>query len=192
MTKSMSRGRSPRHLSAHLNEAPIHSVLRILIIVSAIVLSGFLPVLAAETNDQPELKIDVPVTLKEAKVVLNISHPAFEGDEPTGLFFLRAMTERFRKAGTKATIIAVFHGPSGYILLGDSTYGRVRHWQPGNPYKDQIAALQQVGVQFEECGETMRTNHWMNGDMLPGVKINSGANFRIVELVQQGFVQLQP
>ena len=27
---------------------------------------------------------------------------------------------------------------------------------------------------------------------LPGVKVNSGANFRIVQLVQEGFVQLQP
>ena len=34
----------------------------------------------------------------------------------------------------------------------------------------------------------------MNGKvvLLPGVKVNTGANFRLVELMQQGYVMLQP
>lgn len=147
---------------------------------------------AAQTTAAPALRIDIPVKLAEAKVVMNISHRDFEGDEPTGLSFLRAMTEQFRAAGTKAEIVAVFHGDAGYMLLGDATYDRVRKWHGGNPYKEQIAALQRDGVAMEECGKTMAANGWVNGDMLLGVKINSGANFRIVQLVQQGFVQIQP
>ena len=38
----------------------------------------------------------------------------------------------------------------------------------------------------------MAYNHWVNAALLPGVKVNTGANFRIVQLVQEGFVQLQP
>lgn len=148
--------------------------------------------LAAQTTSTPALRIDIPVKLAEAKVVMNISHRDFEGDEPTGLFFLHAMTEQFRAAGTKAEVIAIFHGDAGYMLLGDETYDRVRKWQGGNPYKEQIAALQRDGVAMEECGKTMAGNGWVNADMLPGVKINTGANFRIVQLVQQGFVQIQP
>jgi intracellular sulfur oxidation DsrE/DsrF family protein len=68
----------------------------------------------------------------------------------------------------------------------------VRNWHHGNPYKDQIAALMNDGVQFEECSQTMKANHWRNEDLLPAVKVNTGANFRIVQLVQEGFVQLQP
>ena len=34
--------------------------------------------------------------LAEARVVFNLDHPVFEGDEPTGLEFLKVMTERFR------------------------------------------------------------------------------------------------
>jgi hypothetical protein len=45
---------------------------------------------------------------------------------------------------------------------------------------------------MEECGKTMADNGWVNADMLPGVKVNTGANFRVVQLVQQGFVQIQP
>lgn len=40
--------------------------------------------------------------------------------------------------------------------------------------------------------ETMADNHWQNAELLPGIKVNTGANFRIVQLVQEGFVQLQP
>lgn len=148
--------------------------------------------LAGGDPSQPGLTIDIPANISNAKVVLNISRPAFEGDEPTGLSFLRVMTSHFRQAGVKGRIVAVFHGASGYMLLDDSIYDRVRNWRGGNPYKDQIAELQASGVEFEECGKTMVDNGWKNHEMLPGVKINAGANFRIVELVQQGFVQLQP
>jgi len=134
----------------------------------------------------------VPVRLKEAKVVFNLDHLAFEGDEPTGLQFLRVMTRRFRIDGTKAQIAAIFHGDAGYMLLDDAAYDSVRNWRQGNPYKGQIAALIREGVDIEECGETMAYNHWQNAELLPGVKVNTGANFRIIQLVEQGFVQLQP
>jgi intracellular sulfur oxidation DsrE/DsrF family protein len=127
-----------------------------------------------------------------AKVVFNLDHAVFQGDEPVGLDFLRLMVDRFHSQGTNAQIVAVFHGAAGYMLLDDAAYDRVRNWQHGNPYKDQIAALLRDGVQIEECAETMKVNHWRNEDLLPGAKVNTGANFRIVQLVQDGFVQLQP
>jgi len=150
------------------------------------------PAFAAGQANGNNLTINVPVRLKEAKVVFNIDHLAFEGDEPTGLQFMRVMIERFRADGTAAQIVAIFHGAAGYMLLGDVTYDKVRNWQQGNPYKDQIAGLIRSGVSVEECAETMRANHWRNADLLPGIKVNTGANFRIVQLVQEGFVQLQP
>lgn len=150
------------------------------------------PALAQFADARPALVIDIPITLAMANVVFNIGRSAFEGDELTGLSFLRVMSSKFKETGTRSRLVAVFHGEPGYILLGDQAYDRVRHWTGGNPYKAQIAALQAAGVEFEECGTTMAANGWINRDMLPGVKIDGGANFRIVELVQQGFVQLQP
>jgi intracellular sulfur oxidation DsrE/DsrF family protein len=150
------------------------------------------PVLAAGPPDSNGLVITVPVKLKEAKVVFNLDHLAFEGDEPTGLQFLRVMTRRFESDGTKAEIVAIFHGAAGYMALDDATYDRVRNWRQGNPYKHQIETLMHEGVDVEICGETMAANHWINADLLPGMKVNTGANFRIIQLVQEGFVQLQP
>jgi intracellular sulfur oxidation DsrE/DsrF family protein len=144
----------------------------------------------ADAND---VHVDVPVVLKDAKVVFNLDHPAFEGDEPTGLNFMRLMLARFRADHTSARIVAVFHGAIGYMLLDDDAYGCVRGWSRGNPYKDQIAALMAEGVQIEECADTMLDNHWRNADLLPGVKVDTGAIIRIVQLVQQeGYVQIQP
>jgi len=142
--------------------------------------------------ETPPLEIQVPVELNEAKVVFNLDHAAFEGDEPTGMAFMRVMLDKFGKDGTKHDIVAIFHGSAGYMLLNDEAYNRVRNWKLGNPYKDQIAALKSRGVEIEECGQTMRDKGWVNADLLPEVKVNSGANFRIIELVQQGYVQIQP
>lgn len=164
---------------------------------SAVAAFGFVlftafPAFATDVGGNAGLTIDIPANITEAKVVLNISRRAFEGDEPAALSYLRVMTSRFQQDGVKADIIAVFHGESGYMLLDDDAYNRARKWQDGNPYKKQIAEFQKLGVQFEECGKTMVDNHWINGDMLPGVKVNAGANFRVIELVQQGYAQLQP
>lgn len=138
------------------------------------------------------IAIDVPVVLAAAKVVLNLDHPVFEGDEPTGLQFLKVLTERFREDGTSAEIVAIFHGAAGYMLLDDAAYDRVRNWQGGNPYKDQILALMKAGVAFEECGQTMKGEGWTNDELIPGARVNTGANFRIIQLVQAGYVQIQP
>ncbi len=151
-----------------------------------------LTLLAAGPAGAQEIRIDVPVSIKQAKVVFNLDHFAFEGDQPTGLQFMKMLTEYFRTQGTQVRMVAIFHGAAGYLLLNDATYARVRHWPAGNPYKDQVAALIRAGVEIEECAETMRLNRWGNADLLPGVKVTTGANMRIVELVQDGFVQLQP
>ena len=94
--------------------------------------------LAQDTGTRPALTIDVPVKLATAKVVFNIGRPAFEGDEPTGLAFLRIMSSRFREAGTESRLVAVFHGEPGYILLDDESYNRVRHWTGGNLSRDNL------------------------------------------------------
>ena len=148
--------------------------------------------LSAALAEDAGLTIDIPVVLENPKVVFNLDHLAFEGDQPTGLQFLKVMTERFKEQGTDATIVAIFHGAAGYMALDDEAYNRVRKWSGGNPYKAEIEALMAAGVAFEECGQTMRDMGWVNAELIPGVKVNAGANFRIVELVQEGYVQIQP
>lgn len=44
---------------------------------------------AAEPAATGTLHIDIPVALKEARVVFNMDHLAFEGDNPTGLNYMK-------------------------------------------------------------------------------------------------------
>jgi intracellular sulfur oxidation DsrE/DsrF family protein len=157
-----------------------------------LLLSGGLPSLAGDTAGAQALKIDIPVDLKEAKVVFNMDHPAFVGDSSIGLTYMKLMTQTFDRSNTKYTIKAVFHGAMGYMLLNDAAYNRVRKSDKGNPFKEAIADLQKSGVEFEECGQTAKNNNWTNADLLSGIKVNAGANLRIIQLVQDGYVQLQP
>src|SRR6266436_8138935 len=123
-----------------------------------------------------ELRIDVPVTLKPSKVVFNMDHLAFDGDRSIGLNYMKLMAQNYKASQTPINIIAVFHGAAGYMLLNDQAYNAARTSDKGNPFKEQIFALQQEGVQFEECGQTARTKGWVNADLLPGVKVDTGAN----------------
>lgn len=138
------------------------------------------------------IHVDIPVKLTSAKVVFNIDQPLMSGDMPVGIGHMAMMAKRFKEDGTKGTIIGVFHSAAGYMLLNDAAYNRVRKIATGNPYKAMIAKLIADGVQIEECAVTMKNNGWGNADLLPDVKVNAGANLRIVELVQQGYVMLPP
>jgi len=148
--------------------------------------------LAADPVPPGELKIDVPVQLRASKVVFNMDHLAFAGDQSIGLTYMRLMLQNYKASQTPLQVIAVFHGAAGYMLLNDAAYNKFRRSEKGNPYKEIIASLQSDGVEFEECGQTARNNGWVNANLLPGVKVNTGANLRIVQLVQDGFIQLQP
>ncbi len=168
---------------------PVDAARRCLVL-GALVLGSLAPAFAQD--DPPKLNIDIDVVLKDAKVVLNLDHLAFAGKEPFGLLYARIMQERFTADKTAWQVIAIFHGPAGYLALNDNAYDRVRRTRTGNPYARQVAALQSGGIRFEICGQTARDNKWTNTDFIPGIAVNSGANFRIIQLVQQGFVQIQP
>jgi len=146
----------------------------------------------AESVPPPTIKIDIPVALKQAKVVFNLDHAAFSGDAPVGLKHMSLMLERFKQTGTELSLVAVFHGDAGYMLLNDETYNAVRKTNTGNPYKGMVEDLIKQGAHVEECALTMKANKWGNENLLPGVKVNSGALGRIIQLEQEGYVMLQP
>jgi len=162
--------------------------------LAAALLAGacVLPAFAAPADTAGEIHIDVPVVLKQAKVVFNMDHAAFGGDVPVGINHMTLMVDRFKHVGTDWKIAAVFHGDAGYMLLNDEAYNTVRKTKTGNPYKAAIENLIGQGVDIEECAVTMKGNKWTNANLLPGVKVNSGADGRIIELVQEGYIMLQP
>jgi len=160
--------------------------------IALLMLSLAGPASAQNAPAAGELRIDVPVQLRPSRVVFNMDHLAFAGDQSIGLNYMRLMLQNYRASNTPIEIIAVFHGAAGYMLPNDEAYNPNRGTDRGNSYKEIITGLQRDGVQFEECGQTARTNGWSNADLLEGVKVNSGANLRLVQLQQDGWVQIQP
>jgi len=151
--------------------------------------------LAAEVKSAKSgngIKIDIPVKLEKANVVFNMDHLAFSGDVPVGIKYMHLLAKRMKEMGTKGKIIGVFHGEAAYMTLNDKAYNTYRNISTGNPYKGLIAELLKQDVQVEECAVSMKGHNWVNEDLLPGVKVNAGAVARLVQLVQEGYVQIQP
>ena len=162
---------------------------------SALLIYGvfnFTSVLGADKIMENDIKIDVPVVLKHAKVVFNMDHIAMQGDMPIGIRYMELMYQRFKETKTEGNIVAVFHGMAGYMTLNDEAYNQNRKVTTGNPYKDLVGTLIAEGVQIEECALTMKGNNWSNKDLLPGVKVNTGAVARLVQLSQNGYTAIQP
>lgn len=143
-------------------------------------------------SSESQVRVDIPVSLEKADVVFNMNHLVMRGDMSVGLMYMDTMAKRFKENGTKGQIIAVFYNEAGHFTLNDKAYNAYRSVTTGNPYKMFIADMIGRGVQIEECAETMRAHKWTNEDLLPQVKVNSGAVGRLVQLTQQGFVQIQP
>lgn len=166
--------------------------------VSTLILSASCGLASTFAADKPtkapesDIKIDVPVVLKQAKVVFNMDHIAAQGDMPVGMRYMDLMSKRFKENKTEGNIISVFHGMAGYMTLNDEAYNQNRKVTTGNPYKGLVANLIAQGIQIEECAVTMKSNNWSNSDLLPGVKVNTGAVARLVQLAQDGYTAIQP
>jgi intracellular sulfur oxidation DsrE/DsrF family protein len=137
------------------------------------------------------IHIDIPVNLKKANVVFNMNQVDFSGDVPTGIKYMELLATRFKEMGTRGKIIGIFHGPAAYMIVNDKAYNAYRLAETGNPYKKLLITLIEQGVQIEACAVSMKNNGWSNEDLLPGVKVNAGAIGRLIQLVQEGYVQIQ-
>ncbi len=146
----------------------------------------------APTQNELKINVDIPVVLKKAKVVFDIGHVSFSGDMPFALRYMSIMAKTFKEQGTEGQIIGVFYADASRLVLNDQAYNAHRQVTTGNPYKVLIADLMAQGVQIEECANAMKMQHISSHDLLKGVKVNSGANLRMVQLMQEGFVRLQP
>ena len=98
------------------------------------------------------------------------------------------------KAAPNAKIVAVVHGPAIDMLVKRGsireTYDKLR-W--GATAQEKIAGLQQKGVVFEACGNTMTRLNISPQELLPGVQIVTAGLPEVVRLQsQEGFVYLKP
>jgi intracellular sulfur oxidation DsrE/DsrF family protein len=145
---------------------------------------------SAAAQGTPALHIDIPVKLDKANVVFDVGHLVLTGDMPFVLGDLNLLAGDYGDGGTQGEIIAIFHGDAAYLILNDDAYNANRHVQTGNSYGKLIAGLMKRGVQIELCGATAAANHWGNTDLLPGVKVNTDAMVRVIQLQQKGYTMI--
>jgi intracellular sulfur oxidation DsrE/DsrF family protein len=164
------------------------------LLIAAFVLLGFGVIYADSGYDvnapDPGLRIDIPLKLDHANVVFYVGNSAFTQEAEIPLAHLEQLCNDFHEQHTKGNIIAIFHTKAGFILLNDAAYNATRDETTGNPFKRTIADLMSQGVQFEESGATCRAFHWVNSDLLPGVKVNTDAPSRLAQLVEEGYVEV--
>jgi intracellular sulfur oxidation DsrE/DsrF family protein len=141
------------------------------------------------TSGKP-LRIDVPVRLTELRIAFSIADLAFEGDLPASIFHLQLIANDIADWKAKAQVIGVFHTNAGHVTLHDEAYNAERMVATGNPYKQLLVELMKRGVEVELCGATATVHKWGNGDLLPGIKVNTDAMARMSQLAQEGFVQI--
>ena len=110
---------------------PLHFLIASFLSLSAL-LAGTNTATGATPETAGEIRIDIPVALKKAKVVFNMDHAAFGSDTPVGLAHMTMMMDRFKQIGTEWSIAAIFHGDAGYMRLNDEAYHLVRKTQSGN------------------------------------------------------------
>ncbi len=138
------------------------------------------------------IHVTIPVVLERADVAFNMEHLAFAGDMPVGISHMGLMLDRFEGASTPHAMVAIFHGPAGYMLLDDVSYDAVRKTHTGNPYKEPLARLVGRGAKLEMCAMTMKAMGWTNAQLLPNVGVNTGAEIRLVQLNRMGYTILHP
>jgi intracellular sulfur oxidation DsrE/DsrF family protein len=147
----------------------------------------------ADAQGNQALHIDVPVKLEKANVVFDIGHLVLNGDMPFFIGDMDLLVTDLKDWNVRGEIIAVVHGDAAYLVLNDDAYDANRHVQTGhpvhtgNPYGKLLTGLMEQGVQIELCGATAAANHWINKDLLPGVKVDTNAMVRVTELEQKGF-----
>ncbi len=142
------------------------------------------------TSPDKRLHVDIPVKLDDVKAVLSVENLALQGDLPASIIHLQVIASDIANWNATSEVVAVFHTNAGHVTLHDNAYNTERNIKTGNPYKELIASLIQQGIDVELCGATARIHHWGNEDLLPGIKVNTNAGARMIQLVQQGFVKI--
>ncbi len=145
-----------------------------------------------DKKGEHKIVVGIPVALEKADVVFNMDHLAFSGDFPVGIKYMHLLANRLKEMGIKGNIIGIFQGDAAYMTLNDNAYNMYRHVSTGNPVKVLNAELMKQDVQLEVCSVSLKNHQWGNEDLLPGGQVNNGAVGRLIQLVQDGYVQIQP
>ncbi len=89
-------------------------------------------------------------------------------------------------------IAVVGHFAGGRFLLTDAAYNATYGVQTGNPSRTAVQALLEHGITFVMCQNTMRANHWVTSDLIPGVQEAPAGVVALTDYGMRGWVLLTP
>lgn len=135
---------------------------------------------AHAAEDKPELELKFPGEAPAHRVVyqLNKADPEYQTHV---LFSVGAM---LRKYGDDIKIVVVAIGP------GIHTLAKKPKRPVGDDIKQRIQSLNEYGVEFHACGNTMKSQKWTDADMLPFAKVVEVGASDLMELQEQGYAYI--
>ncbi|QWR77304.1 DsrE family protein [Candidatus Magnetomonas plexicatena] len=167
-----------------------------IIVTLCTILFSVLPATIAMPTSYPpstdNIRIDIPVKQVDSKVVVNIGNDIMSGDLPLGIKYMTRIVKRFIDKNVNWKLSGVFYEKAGYMLLKDDIYNTKRQVSTGNPYKALILNLIKEGVSIEICALTMKAAGYTNNNLIEGVKVIDSAELRIIQLVQEHYIQIVP
>lgn len=130
---------------------------------------------SARAEEEEELRF--PGDPPDHKVVYQFN----KGDEATQKAIMFSVGAMLRKWGDNIGIVVVAIGPGIHILAKN----------PKRPVSEEmrqrVSSLNEYGVQFHACGNTMKSLKWEEKDMIPLAKIVEVGASDLMELQEQGY-----
>jgi intracellular sulfur oxidation DsrE/DsrF family protein len=101
-------------------------------------------------------------------------------------FALNNMRNHIKGVGgpENVELVLVVHGPG---------LKRFHDIQATDKLRKMVSSLQDEGVEFDACGNTMRAQGVQTDELIPGmIRVDQGGVVRIAELQQQGYLYIRP
>jgi len=101
-------------------------------------------------------------------------------------FALNNMRNHIKGVGgpQNVELVLVVHGPG---------LKRFHDIEATDKLRKMVSGLQDEGVQFNACGNTMRAQGVQTDELIPGmIRVDQGGVVRIAELQQQGYLYIRP
>lgn len=135
---------------------------------------------AEEKSSESDGELRFPGDPPEHKVVYQFN----KADEATQNAILFSVGAMLRRWGDNIGIVVVAIGPGIHILAKN----------PKRPVskemREKISSLNEYGVEFHACGNTMKALKWTEKDMLPFAKVVEVGASDLMELQEDGYAYI--
>ena len=139
---------------------------------------------------RPPADVNPAIVDKGICVACRIRQDSWTNSVGRGLDRIRRLVDEYKSLGiprSEIHICAVVDGDASYWLLKDKSYGAFTSKEAQNPNRSIVEELLALGVSVEVSAESIKAHGWTKDDILPGVKIVSGADPRLADLAEKGY-----